>query len=98
MDDIKLAGKTQNIDSMWKVLIKEVDLGEPTSFFDHVFWVAFKESVRLVKIFWQATEIRSNPGFLLEPEKNYLPELQGILMQKQYLLGLMTWKLMQRNA
>ena len=37
VDDIKLVGKEQNIDPMWKVLNKEVDLGEPTSFFDHVF-------------------------------------------------------------
>ena len=37
MDDIKLAGRKQNINPMWKVLNKEVDLGEPTSFLDHVF-------------------------------------------------------------
>ena len=36
-DDIKLAGKKQNIDPMWKVLNKEVDLGQPTSFLDHVY-------------------------------------------------------------
>ena len=36
VDDVKLAGKKQNLDPMWKVLNKEVDLGEPTSFFDHV--------------------------------------------------------------
>ena len=36
VDDIKLAGKKQNINPMWKVLNKEVDLGEPTSFVDHV--------------------------------------------------------------
>ena len=30
-----MAGKKQNLDPMWKVLNKEVDLGEPTSFFDH---------------------------------------------------------------
>ena len=36
-DDIKLAGKKHNIDPMWKVLNKEVDLGEPTSFLDHVY-------------------------------------------------------------
>ena len=36
VDDIKLAGKKQNIDPMWRLLNKEVDLGEPTSFFDHV--------------------------------------------------------------
>ena len=27
VDDTKLAGKKQNLDPMWKVLIKEVDLG-----------------------------------------------------------------------
>ena len=37
VDDIKLAGKKQNIDPMWTVLNKEVDLGEPTSFLDHVY-------------------------------------------------------------
>ena len=37
VDDIKLAGKKQNIDPMWKVLNKEVGLGEPTSFLDHVY-------------------------------------------------------------
>ena len=37
VDDIKLAGKKQNIDPMWKVLNKEVDLGEPTSFLYHVY-------------------------------------------------------------
>ena len=35
VDDIKLAGNKQNIDPMWKVLNKEVELGEPTSFLDH---------------------------------------------------------------
>ena len=35
VDDIKLAGNKQNINPMWKVLNKEVDLGEPTSFLDH---------------------------------------------------------------
>ena len=37
VDDIKLTGKKQNIVPMWKVLNKEVDLGEPTSFLDHVY-------------------------------------------------------------
>ena len=34
--DIKLAGKKQNLDPVWKLLNKEVDLGEPTSFLDQV--------------------------------------------------------------
>ena len=37
VDDTKLAGKKQNLDPMWKVLNKEVDLGEPTSFLDHLY-------------------------------------------------------------
>ena len=37
VDDIKLAGKKQNIDPMWKALMKDVDSGEPTSFLDHVY-------------------------------------------------------------
>ena len=36
VDDIKLAGKKQNIDPMWIVPNKEVDLGEQTYFLDHV--------------------------------------------------------------
>ena len=37
VDDIKSAGRKQNINPMWKLLNKEVDLGETTSFFDHVY-------------------------------------------------------------
>ena len=37
VDDIKLAGKKKNMNPMWKALNKEVDLGEPTSFLDHVY-------------------------------------------------------------
>ena len=37
VDDIKFAGKKQNIDPMWKLLNKEVHLREPTSFLDHVY-------------------------------------------------------------
>ena len=36
LDDRKLSGKKQNIDPMWKVLMKDVDLWQPTSFRDHV--------------------------------------------------------------
>ena len=36
VDDIKLARNKENINPMWKVLNKEVALGEPTSILDHV--------------------------------------------------------------
>ena len=37
VDDLELAGKKQNLGPMWKLLNKEVDLAEPTSFIDHVY-------------------------------------------------------------
>ena len=37
VDEIKLAGKKQNTNPMWKILMKDVDLGEATSFLDHVY-------------------------------------------------------------
>ena len=37
VDDIKLAGKTEDISPTWKILVKDVDLGEPTSFLDHMY-------------------------------------------------------------
>ena len=46
VDDIKLAGKKQNMNPMWKVPNKEVDLGEPTSFLDHVYLGVLKDNVK----------------------------------------------------
>ena len=46
VDGIKLAGKKQNIDPMWKVLNKEVDLGEPTSFLDHVYLGSLNDNAK----------------------------------------------------
>ena len=46
VDDIKVAGKKQNIDPMLKVLNKEVDLGGPTSFLDHEYLGALKDNVK----------------------------------------------------
>ena len=37
VDDITMAGKKQNVAPMWKQMMKNVDLGEPTSFLDHVY-------------------------------------------------------------
>ena len=35
VDDIKVAGKKKNMAPMWKKLMKNVDLDEPTSYLDH---------------------------------------------------------------
>ena len=66
VDDKKLAGKKQNIDPMWKLLMKDVDLGEPTSFLDH-------ENLGCIeaKILWTITEPCSNREFQREEQKNY---------------------------
>ena len=48
VDDI-LAGKKQNLDPMWKLLNKEVDLGEPTSFLDHVYLGCTQRQCQLSK-------------------------------------------------
>ena len=37
VDGIKISGKKQNLDPMWKIHMKDIDLGEPTSFLDHVY-------------------------------------------------------------
>ena len=37
VDEQKLAGKKQNINPTCKILMKDVDLEEPTSFLDHVY-------------------------------------------------------------
>ena len=37
VDDIKMAGKTENMKPTWKILMENVDLEEPTSFLDHVY-------------------------------------------------------------
>ena len=51
VDDSKLSGKKQNLDPMWKVLIKEVDLGEPTSFLDHVYLGCTQRQCQISKDF-----------------------------------------------
>ena len=49
VDDIKLAGMKPNLDPMWKLLNKEVDLGEPTSFLDHVYLCCTQRQCQISK-------------------------------------------------
>ena len=37
VDDIKMAGRRQNLSPMSKKLLKLVDFGEPTPFLDHIY-------------------------------------------------------------
>ena len=49
VDDIKLAGKKQNINPMWKVLNNQVDLWEPTSYLDLVFLGCTPRQCEIIK-------------------------------------------------
>ena len=93
VDDIKLAGKKQNLDPMWKVLNKEVDLGEPTSFLDHVYLGCTQRQCEISKNtvdnYRTMFESRISAGGL---EK--LPSLKIFV----FLHGLMTWLVMQRSV
>ena len=93
VDDIKLAGKKQNLDPMWKVLNKEVDLGEPTSFLDHVYLGCTQRqcevSQDIVDNYRTMFESRISAG----DWRNY-----HFLKIFVFLHGLMTWLVMQRNV
>ena len=93
VDDMKLAGKKQNINPMWKALNKEVDLGEPTSFLDHVYLGCTQRqceiSKDIVDNYRTMFESRISAGGI---EK--LPYLKIFV----FLHGLMTWLVMQRSV
>ena len=61
VDDIKLAGKKQNINPTWKTHMKDVYLGEPTSFRDHVYLGCTQTS----KVLWIITKVCLNLEILL---------------------------------
>ena len=90
----KLAGKKRNINPMWKVLNKEVDLGEPTSLLDHVYLGCTQRQREISK------DIVDNYRIMFESrisaggtEKNY--DARKIWV---FLHGLMIWKVMPRNV
>ena len=93
VDDIKLAGKKQNIDPMWKVLNKEVDLGEPTPFLDHVYLGCIQKqreiSKDIVDNYRTTFESRSSAG----ATENY-----HALKICVFLRGLTKKKVMSRNV
>ena len=70
VDDMKLAGKKTNIDPMWKVFMKEVDLGEPTSFLDHVYLGCTQGECQTSKDIVDNFGKCLNPKSLLELQKS----------------------------
>ena len=93
VDDIKLAGKKHNIDPMWKVLNKEVDSGEPTSFLDHVYLGCTQRQCEVSQNMWTITEPCLNREFLRGEKRNF--HSPKILV---FLHGRMTWWVMQRSV
>ena len=88
VDDIKLAGKKQNINPMWKVLNKEVDLGEPTSSLDHVYLGCTQRECQMSKDIVDKYRNMS--------ESRISAKAKGLTQTSPH--GLMTWKVMQRNV
>ena len=93
VEAIQLAGKKQNLDPMWKVLNKEVDLGEPTSFLDHVYLGCTQRHCEISK------DIVDNYRSMFESrlsreELKSFPTLRIFV----FLHGLMICKVMQRNV
>ena len=78
--------------------MKDVDLGEPTSFFDHVYLACTHRECQF-SMDIADNYICSNQGFPPGLQKNDQQQKhRGKLMPKRYLHGPMTWKAMQRNA
>ena len=98
VDDIKLAGKKQIISPTWKVLMKDVDLGEPKSFLDHVYLGCIQRECQVSDDVVANYRDMFESRILAGAKENYSQELQGKLMQKSYRLGFTAWKVMQRNA
>ena len=93
VDDIKLAGKKQNINTMWKVLNREIDFGEPTSFLDHVYLGCTQRQCEI------SQHIVDNHRTMFESRisavrTEKLPSLKIFV----FLHDLMTWLVMQRNV
>ena len=70
VDDIKMAGKKQNMAHLWKKLMKNVDLDEPTSFLDDVYLGCTQRECKPNEIISDEYRKCSNHEFLLNQLKN----------------------------
>ena len=94
VDDIKLAGKKQNIDPMWKVLNKRVDVVEPTSFLDHVHLGCTQRQCEISKDIVDKHRAMSDSR-ISAGGKEKLPYSENVFV---FLHGLMIWKVRRRNV
>ena len=92
VDVIKLAGKKQNIDPMWK-LLKDVDLGEPTSFLDHEYLGCTQRQCEISKDIVDNYRTMFESRISAGEQKNF--HARKIFV---FLHGLMIWLVMQRSV
>ena len=95
VDDIKIAGRQQNMAPMWKKLMKLVDLGEPTSFLGHVYLGCTQRECKPNETINENLRRCSSHVFLLEQQKNY--RCGKSLTHKQS-RDPSTWRDMLKNA
>ena len=96
VDDMNLAGRKESLRPMWDNLMRHVDLGEPTSFFDHVYLGCTqrecKSNESIIDEYRNMFESRISAG----ATENYLVVRNR--MRTRSLLGLLTWKVIRSNA
>ena len=96
VDDIKLAGTKQNIGLTWNILMKDVDLGEPTSFLDYVYFGLQSKGMSDKQGYCgQLQKYVLIQNFCRSHGKNY--QFSRNRMQI-FLHGPTTWNVMQRSA
>ena len=90
-----MAGKKENVDPIWNVLMKSVDLGEGTSFRYTFTWDALNVNFRQTMVLWKITGICSNHQLLLGQLRNCQV---GRNLSRMLSLGFVTWKDIRRNV
>ena len=95
---LKLAGKKQNIDPIWKIFVKDADRREPTSFFDHVYFGCTQRECQTSKDIVDTYKCLNPESLLVLWKSNQKIKLQVNLRQTLSLHGPMTWKVMRRNV
>ena len=98
VDDIKMAGRTENIKFTWKILMTDVDLEKPTSFLDRAYLGCTQRECTI------CNEIVTNKRNMFEARisagamEKLLTRASGKPDAETYLLGPTTGKVMQRNV
>ena len=95
VDDIKLAGKKQNLDPMWKLLNKEVDLGRTNIFLGSCILGMHSTTMPNKQRYCGQLQNHVRIANFRGGEAEKLPFPQNLRI---FLHGLMIWRVMQRNV